>query len=525
MAQQYTETKSKWREKKMITVHRYIIVTLVFLLTIFFADAQKKAVFNINTAQQRKPISPFIYGTNDPYGFAGSKRLGGNRLTNYNWENNASNAGRDWYHESDNYVPWQQGVPDQEYDSAGAAIKYFHQRSLQQGAYSLVTLPLAGYVARDKNGAIAESQSAPSNRWTSVEFRKPQELLPFRLRPDLTDNKLYVDELLNYLLHHFGTSSTSTGIRGYSLDNEPGLWFDTHSRLWGHTPVTVKYLMEKSIGLSTLIKEMDPNAEVFGPASWGITEFENLQFAPDWDQEKGNYPTFIDLYLGRMREKHVETGKRLLDVLDVHWYPQGNNNGISPFNNGTDYETNRVRMEMTRSLWDSTYIENTWIGNDPFKVQQFLPFIPKMHKHIDNYYPGTKLGITEYAYMGTGHASGGIAQADALGIFGKQGLYFANYWGAVVDFVKSGFDLYRNYDGKGGKFGSTSVLSNTNDINATSVHASIEGESDSIVHVVALNKSQDSAITVTIQVNSSRQYRSAKVYAFDNGSPVLRQLK
>lgn len=525
MVHDYAKTKHHVHEHNFLAKSRYLVLTWVLLLIAFVAGAQKRAVFTINTTAERKPISPFIYGTNDPYGHAGSKRLGGNRLTNYNWENNASNAGRDWYHESDNYVPWQQGVPDQEYDSAGAAMKYFHQRSLNQNAYSLVTLPLAGYVAKDKNGAISESQSAPSNRWTSVEFRKPQALLPFRLKPDLTDNKLYVDELLNYLLHHFGTSNTPTGIRGYSLDNEPGLWFDTHSRLWGHTPVTVRYLMEKSIGLSTLIKEMDPNAEVFGPASWGITEFENLQFAPDWDQEKGNYPTFIDLYLGRMREKHQETGTRLLDVLDVHWYPQGNNNGVSPFNNGTDYETNRVRMEMTRSLWDSTYIENTWVGNDPFKVQQFLPFIPKMHKHIDNYYPGTKLGITEYAYMGTGHASGGIAQADALGIFGKQGLYFANYWGAVVDFVKSGFDIYRNYDGKGAKFGSTSILSTTNDINATSVHASIDGANDSLVHVVALNKSQDSAITVTIQVTSSKQYKSAKVYAFDNGSPVMRQLK
>lgn len=525
MAQQYTETKSNWLERKNLTANRLLATILVFFLTVFFAEAQKRAVFSINTTAERKPISPFIYGTNDPYSHAGSKRLGGNRITNYNWENNASNAGRDWYHESDNYVPWQQGVPDNEYDSAGAAMKYFHQRSLQQGAYSLVTLPLIGHVAADKNGAISEAQSAPSSRWTSVEFRKPQELLPFRLRPDLTDNKLYVDELLNYLLHHFGTSNTPTGIRGYSLDNEPGLWFDTHSRLWGHTPVSVTYLMDKSIGLASLIKEMDPNAEVFGPASWGITEFENLQFAPDWEQVRGNYPTFIDLYLGRMRAKEQETGKRLLDVLDVHWYPQGNNNGISPFNNGTDYETNKVRMEMTRSLWDSTYIENTWVGNDPFKVEQFLPFIPKMHKHIDNYYPGTKLGITEYAYMGMGHASGGIAQADALGIFGKQGLYFANYWGAVVDFVKSGFDLYRNYDGKGGKFGNTSVQSNTNDINATSVHASIDGENDSLVHVVALNKSQDSAITVTIQVSSSRQYRSAKVYAFDNSSSSLRQLK
>lgn len=502
------------------------LLILIFLGATPTLQAQKRAVVNINTAAERKPISPFIYGTNDPYSHAGSKRMGGNRLTNYNWENNASNAGRDWYHESDNYVPWQQGVTDNRYDTAGEAIKSFHERSLLQNAYSLVTLPLAGYVARDKNGAISAVQSAPSQRWTSVEFRKPASLLPFRLQPDLTDNAMYVDELLHYLLHNFGQSNTSRGIKGYSLDNEPGLWFDTHSRLWGHTPVSVKYLMEKSISLASLIKEMDPMSEVFGPASWGITEFENLQFAPDWDAEKGNYPTFIDLYLGRMHAKEQETGTRLLDVLDVHWYPQGNNNGVSPFNNSTDYETNKARMEMTRSLWDPTYIENTWIGNDPFKVQQFLPFIPKMHQHIDQYYPGTKLGITEYSYMGMGHASGGIAQADALGIFGKQGLYFANYWGAVTDYIKVGFDLFRNYDGKGGKFGSTSILSETNDINSTSVHASIEGDNDSLVHVIAMNKNQDSAVTVTINLSStSRTYRSAKVWAFDNSGAAIRQLK
>ena len=49
-----------------------------------------------------KPISPYIYGMNH---YAGSSltnpvtsdRLGGNRWTGYNWESNASNAGRDWY--------------------------------------------------------------------------------------------------------------------------------------------------------------------------------------------------------------------------------------------------------------------------------------------------------------------------------------------------------------------------------------------------------------------------------------------
>ncbi|HKG05208.1 MAG TPA: glycoside hydrolase family 44 protein [Pedobacter sp.] len=500
---------------------------LLFSLTLLSisASAQRRVNFTINAAQERKPISPLIYGTNDDYKFAPSKRIGGNRITNYNWENNASNAGRDWYHESDNYVPWGQGVPDNQYDVPGAALKSFQTRSLAQNAYSLVTLPMAKYVTRDKNGGVSEQQKAPSSRWLNVVHRKPKALLPLRLNPDQTDNAVYTEEELNFLISNFGKSNTATGVKAYALDNEPGLWFDSHSRMWGTTNVSVKYLMDQSYQVSELIKEMDPTAEVYGPASWGVSEFENLQFAPDWDQQKGSYRNFLELYLSRMKKRGDSLNRRLLDVLDLHWYPQGNNDGANPFSDRSDYATNAARMAMTRSLWDPTYIENTWIGQDPDKVEQFLPFLPKMKNLINAHYPGTKFAITEYSYMGYGHASGGIAQADALGIFGKQGLYMATYWGSISGFVKSGFDIFMDYDGKGGKFGDVSVKSQTSDIINSGLHASIEGSNDQKLHAVAMNKSQDEAIIATIKLEGGKTYKSARVWAFDNTNATVRQLK
>lgn len=505
-----------------------MISRLLLFLLIFFslsAAAQRRVNFTINTTQDRKQINPLIYGTNDDYKFALSKRLGGNRVTNYNWENNASNAGRDWYHESDNYVPWWQGVPDNEYNVPGAALKYFHNRSLAQHAYSLVTIPMAKYVTKDKNGGVSEQQRAPSNRWLNITHRKPAALKPLRLNPDQTDNTVYTEEELNYLITTFGKSNTATGVKAYALDNEPGLWFDSHSRMWGSTPVSVKYLMDQSYQVSELIKEMDPTAEIYGPASWGVSEFENLQFAPDWDEQKGNHRNFLELYLTRMKKRGDSLNKRLLDVLDLHWYPQGNNDGANPFSDRNDYATNAARMAMTRSLWDPTYIENTWIGQDPDKVDQFLPFLPKMKSLINTHYPGTKFAITEYSYMGYGHASGGIAQADALGIFGKQGLYMATYWGAISGFVKSGFDIFLNYDGKGAKFGDVSVSSQTNDIVNSALHAAIEGSNDQKLHAVAMNKNQDEAIIATIKLEGGKTYRSARVWAFDNSNATVRQLK
>jgi hypothetical protein len=501
---------------------------LLFLMlcSVTTLHAQKKATLSVNTTQGRKPISPYIYGSNDYYDHAGAMRLGGNRLTSYNWETNASNAGHDWQQNSDDWVPWHFGVPEGDYEKPGATIAHYHNKALNQGALSLITLPMAGYVANDKNGPVSVYDAAPSVRWAEVIFRKNA---PFTHQPDVTDGKVYVDEEINFLINKFGNSSTPTGVKAYSLDNEPALWASSHNLLRGgqDKSLTVKELMHKSIELASVIKNMDAGAQVFGPALYGFTAYQNLQFAPDWDsiRNTGNYNYFIDYYLAKMKEAQQQTGKRLLDVLDVHWYPEGNADyeGASPFNNNNDRNSVAARLQMTRSLWDSTYVENTWIGRE--HSNGILPLIPKLKKIVDNNYPGTKLAITEYSYMGLGHISGAIAEADALGIFGEQGLYMATYWGAVEGYVKSGFDIFRNYDGNSGAFGETLVSATTDDRTNTSVYASVHAADESKMHAVAINKNQDSAVVVTVAVNSTHTYKSAKVWMLDNKSPEIRSVK
>lgn len=62
----------------------------------------------VNMSGATKEINPYIYGVND--GCALDKvtttcvRQGGNRMTGYNWETNASNAGEDWQNSSDTHI-------------------------------------------------------------------------------------------------------------------------------------------------------------------------------------------------------------------------------------------------------------------------------------------------------------------------------------------------------------------------------------------------------------------------------------
>ena len=62
--------------------------------------------FEVDTAKVIRPISPYVYGINsqkDDNSGVTVRRMGGNRQTGYNWENNASNAGSDYEHQSDEW--------------------------------------------------------------------------------------------------------------------------------------------------------------------------------------------------------------------------------------------------------------------------------------------------------------------------------------------------------------------------------------------------------------------------------------
>ena len=105
--------------------------------------------FRIDTAQKRTPISPLIYGTNQTEKLAQNKgltltRIGGNRMTAYNWENNASNAGNDYQHQSDDFLDTS--------DAPGDFIRKNVRAAFDANASIIVTVPMAGYVAAEKNG-------------------------------------------------------------------------------------------------------------------------------------------------------------------------------------------------------------------------------------------------------------------------------------------------------------------------------------------------------------------------------------
>ncbi len=471
------------------------------------ATAQDPYKMNISVdlAGEQKAISPYIYGMNKyddetllDQMHVNAIRQGGNRLTAYNWETNASNAGSDWQHSSDNFMSSS--------DEPAACVQEFSEIGVKHDIpYRLTTLQLAGYVAADKDGTVSEAETAPSARWNKVEFTKGS---PFSMTPDLTDGTVYMDEYVNYIVKTLGDAGTSTGIQAYSLDNEPALWEHTHSRMHPE-PVTVAELSEKSIEVAKAVKSIDPKAEVFGPALYGYTAYDHLADEDDWDavNADGKYHWYLDKYLDDMKQASDEAGVRLLDVLDIHYYTESGRNSTVD------------RLQSVRTLYEKGFAENSWIGE---WCQENIPILPTIQKSIDTYYPGTKLAISEYNFGGGDEMSGAIAQAEALGCYADANVYFATLWDGG-EYIFSGMRLYTNYDGKGGHFGDTLVPTVTDDVSLSSSYSAINQNDDSQVTVMVTNKSFTDAENASIQLkNSSTNYEAAAVYAVSGDSSEIR---
>jgi hypothetical protein len=469
-----------------------------------------RVLFSIDTSRDTLAISPFIYGSNgqsqDRSANITARRIGGNRLTAYNWENNASNMGMDYDQSNSNdaYLTWVAGIPEALAAVPGIVLTAFHDTSLAMGCYSLVTLPAAGFVARDKNGTVSASETAPSARFRAVAMAKGNT---FALVPDTSDGVVYVDEEVHALVTRYGSSAAGTGIRGYAVDNEPALWPSTHPRVHP-AQTTCGEVIRKNAALARAVKAVDPAAEIFGGVFYGFNEQYNMQQAPDWSSYS-SYGRYVNAFLANLRDSSAAAGRRLLDVLDLHWYPD-----INPpvaLNENIDSTTATLRMQVPRSLWDSSYVEPGWIG------QWFSPvsLLPNIRTAIAHNFPGTKIAITEFNYGGSTHISGGIALSDVLGIFGREGVYLGAHWGALEGFVRSAYQIYRNYDGAHSRFGNISVRATTSDVENSSLYAARHSSDPSVLSLIVINKNFTRPIAGAFTITGGRSYWSALAYGFD----------
>ncbi|HET9643397.1 MAG TPA: glycoside hydrolase family 44 protein [Burkholderiaceae bacterium] len=458
---------------------------------------------SIDATASVHPISPLVYGVNSYNDVAATlsainspiNRFGGNASTQYNWKVNATNRGSDWFFES----------TDEGSANPGQAVLDMVNAGRQAGAQSMVTVPMLGWVAK-QNGdrsklssfSLAKygAQQASDSQWmadagngvradgTNITGNDPNDA-------DVPADASFHQGLVQLLGQNFGNAA-SGGVRYYIMDNEHSLWQSSHRNVHPQG-AGMDEVYSKLVSTASMVKSIDPSAQIVGPEEWGWTGY----LYSGKDQQAGNANDklahggmdYMPWLLKQMKAYETANGKRLLDVFSLHFYPQGGENS-----DDTSIATQQRRNRSTRALWDPSYVDETWI-NTPVQL------IPRMKAWVQNYYPGTKIALTEYDWGAVSHISGAIAQADILGILGREGVDIATRWGSlpIGSPVFKAFQMYRNYDGVKSTFGETSVSAAVPNPDTLSAFAALRA-SDHALTVMVINKDLSNTAPVSLKL-------------------------
>ena len=517
------------------------------------------AVLSIDAAAGRQAIHPEIYGV----AFATAddlkalnvpvNRHGGNWTTRYNWMLNATNCyDADGYFESMAefttliYRPASSAEKSRvgpREDKPGVLVDALIENSRTGGASAMVTIPINGWVAKlgPGGGPLWSYSIAKYGAQTKHDPAFPDAGNGIRASDGtrITDNdpgdanQRVTPEFqrgwLQHLVQRWGKAADG-GVRYYLMDNEPSIWWVNHYDAL-KTGTTAAQMRDAIAAYAGMIRQVDPGALVGGPEEWGWPAFAHSGLDQQWGETQkkltGSYPEptaafpdratrggmdYTPWLLNELHAREQATGVRLLDVFTFHFYPQG-----GEFSDDVSPAMQLTRNRSTRSLWDQNYRDSSWI-NDVVRL------IPRMHELVAAYYPGRAIGITEYSWGAENHINGATAQADILGVFGREGLDLATHWVSPIQGspVFKSFQMYRNYDGKRSTFGDTRVgLTNSANVDDLATFAA-ERSCDGALTVMIVAKNLSGATPVELKLDHFAAGAKGQVWQLTSANTIDR---
>ena len=181
----------------------------------------------------------------------------------------------------------------------------------------------------------------------------------------VANNSTLQSQWLQHIVATNGTAANG-GAKYFIMDNEHAIWHSTHCAVQPQG-VNMDTIKNKIIDYAGKVKAADSGALVVGPEEWGWTGYFSSGYDAwycgihGWgtqpDRAAHGNMDYMPWPLSQLKANNDSTGKHLLDVFSLHYYPQR-----GEYSDDTSTTMQQIRNVTTRDLWDPSYVSQSWIG-------------------------------------------------------------------------------------------------------------------------------------------------------------------
>ena len=406
----------------------------IFLTLLLFSGtsvfSQTPVTINIDLTQSQKKISPFIYGKNNvlPNSFLSSgtsveitrakeagvrfvRQSGGNNSTKYNWRLKLSSH-PDWYN----------NVYANDWDAA--AKNMFDKLPGVHGMWSFQLLGKAAANTKNNFGDWAYNQS---KWWEGVNqnLAGGGQVNPTGTKalvegnPDLYLQDWPADSTVGILNKWFGTNGLGYDkekLQYWSMDNEPEIWSGTHDDVM---PVLCsgEEFMQLYFKVAKAARAKYPDIKLSGPVP--ANEWQWYRWGDG--STTGGKP-WLEFFIKRISEEEKASGIKLLDVLDIHYYP-------SSSDAATCLQFHRVFFDKTYTYPEANGLRTVNGGWDTSINKEYI--LGRCSDWLTKYLGadhGVKLAVTETGLNSTNANVQALWYASTMGEFMKNGVEIFTPW-------------------------------------------------------------------------------------------------
>ncbi len=413
---------------------RRALITLTLLAAAFSGHAQVIHI-TVDASKDRIAVSPYIYGRNGGLshdaqhplseadwqflrdsGVRLLRELGGNNGTKYNWQKKLTSH-PDWYN----------NVYGNDWD--------FAQSSLGQnlpGVQVMWCFQLLGKVADNAQHNFDDWGYNRSQWWSGVA----QNLAGGGVaNPDGGGKALKEGDPSLYLTDTSAATSTAildhwikstdlgldrTQFRYWNMDNEPEIWNGTHDDVMP-TQLSAEAFMQRYFEYAKQARARYPEIKLVGPVPANEWQWFNWGSGFVTASDGKTYP-WLEYFIKRVGEEQAQTGIRLLDVLDIHYYP-------GPTDPALVVQLHRTFFDPTYANPDANAVHSVNGTYDATVTQEYI--FGRCQQWLDKYLGannGVTFGLTETGLQITNAPVAAVWYASTLGEFMKHGVEVFTPW-------------------------------------------------------------------------------------------------